>query len=100
MHQAWEADSESASARFMKRLIRSRAVEFMHSPDYLKSLRFDYARATSNQKRFGHIWEEYGTNIFQLIAEAHGENWDAEDEEKHCRKKEKSKRITNNKPDY
>ena len=85
MHQAWEA--ESASARFMKRLIRSRAIEFMNSPDYLKSLRFDYDRATSNQKRFGHIWEEYGTNIFQLIAEAHGEIWDAEDEEKHCSKK-------------
>ena len=87
MHQAWDPDSESAAARFMKRLIRSRAVEFMHSPEYLKSLRFDYARATANQKRFGHIWEEYGTNIFQLIAEAHGEIWDAEDEEKHCSKK-------------
>ena len=34
------------------------------------------------QKLFGKVWEEYGTNVYRLIAEAHGEPWDAEDEEK------------------
>ena len=84
----WE--DEGAGAAFMKRLVRKRAIEFMQRPEYLKPLRFDYDRAKADQKRFGQVWEEYGTNVFKLIAEAHGElTWDAEDEEKHCvRKKE------------
>jgi len=76
MQKAWE--DETPAARFMRRLIRERAVEFMRNPAYLKRLRYDYERARSDQKMFGHIWEEYGTNIFELIAEAHGENWDAD----------------------
>ena len=80
MHAAWEDDGPAA--RFMRRLVRERAVEFMRSPDYLLPLRFDYERARRDQKHFGHIWAEYGTDVFQLIAEAHGEDWDAEDDEK------------------
>ena len=80
MERAWE--DESPAVKFMRRLVRDRAVEFMRCPEYLLPLRFDYDQAKSDQKLFGHIWEEYGTNVFQLIAEAHGENWDAEDEEK------------------
>ena len=80
MERAWE-DNDPA-AKFMRRLVRERAVEFMRSPDYLLPLRFDYERARRDQKHFGEIWEEYGTNVYRLIAEAYGENWDAEDEEK------------------
>ena len=76
MQKAWE--DETPAARFMRRLIRQRAVGFMRNPEYLKRLRYDYDRARSDQKMFGHIWEEFGTNIFELIAEAHGENWDAD----------------------
>ena len=82
MHTAWE--TESAAERFMKRLVRERACEFMRSPDYLRPLRFDFERAKRDQKRFGEIWAEYGTNVYQLIAESYGETWDAEDEEKHA----------------
>ena len=91
MHTAWE--TESSAARFMKRLVRDRACEFMRSPDYLRPLRFDFERAKRDQKRFGEIWAEYGTNVYQLIAESYGETWDAEDEEKHAgalRKKKES----------
>ena len=80
MERAWEDDDPRA--KFMRRLVRERAVEFMRCPEYLLPLRFDYERARRDQKHFGHIWEEYGTNVYRLIAEAHGENWDAEDEEK------------------
>ena len=59
MHTAWE--TESAAERFMKRLVRERACEFMRSPDYLRPLRFDFERAKRDQKRFGEIWAEYGT---------------------------------------
>ena len=69
-------------AHIMRRLVRDRAVEFMRCPEYLKPLRFDYERAKRDQKRFGEIWAEYGTNVYQLIAKAHGETWDAETEEK------------------
>ena len=82
MHAAWEDDGPAA--QFMKRLVRERAVEFMRSPDYLLPLRFDYERARRDQKHFGHIWAEYGTNVYQLIAESYGETWDAEDDEKHA----------------
>ena len=68
----------------MKRLVRERACEFMRSPDYLRPLRFDFERAKRDQKRFGEIWAEYGTNVYQLIAESYGETWDAEDDEKHA----------------
>ena len=76
----WEDDTPAT--RFWQRLVRERAIEFMQSPEYLKKLRFDYDRAKADQKLFGEIWREYGTSVFQLIAEAHGETWDAEDEEK------------------
>ena len=72
MQKVWE--DESPAARFMRRLVRERAIEFMRSPDYLKPLRFDYERAKRDQKLFGEIWAEYGTNIFQLIAKAHTGN--------------------------
>ena len=80
-------DEEDPKERFWARLIRERAMEFMRCPSYLRKLRFNYDQAKSDQKLFGKIWSEYGTNVFQLIAEAHGESWDAEDEEKHCVKK-------------
>ena len=70
----WE--DETPAARFMRRLVRKRAVEFMRNVEYLKQLRYNYEQAKVDQKMFGHVWEEYGTNIFELIAEAHGENWD------------------------
>ena len=75
-------DEEDPKERFWARLIRERAMEFMRCPEYMKKLRFNYEQAKSDQKLFGKVWEEYGTNVFQLIAEAHGETWDAEDEEK------------------
>ena len=80
MHKVWEA--ESARTRFWKRLIRERAIEFMRAPDYLRTLRHRNDQACKDQKRFGHIWEEYGTNVYQLIAEACGETWDEEDDAK------------------
>ena len=74
-------DDEGPTARFWKRLVRERALEFMRSPDYLKGLRYDNKRAVADQKAFGHVWEEFGTNVYKLIAGAHGESWDTWDEE-------------------
>ena len=81
MEEAWKPDPVAA---FWERLIRERAVEWMREPKWMKPLRFDNDEAMRMQKRFGAVWEEYGTDIYKLIAQAHNENWDAEDEQKHA----------------
>ena len=66
----------------MEGLVRTRALMFMSDERYLKKLRFDYDRAVKDQELFGRVWGEFGKDVFQLIAEACGESWDSEDEEK------------------
>ena len=78
----WEDDSPHA--RFWRKLIRQRARMFMGHREYLQTLRGNYEEAKRMQKRFGHVWAEYGTDIYKLTAEACGENWDFEDEEKNA----------------
>ena len=78
----WEDDSPHA--RFWRQLIQQRAREFMRNREYLQTLRGNYEEAKRMQKRFGHVWAEYGTDIYKLTAEACGENWDFEDEEKNA----------------
>ncbi len=84
MEAQWEEDDPHVL--FWKRLLHERAEMFQNSPEYLRTLRQDYAGARRLQKLFGHIWREQGTDIFKLTAEACGENWDlsarAPDEEK------------------
>ena len=48
----------------------------------LKHMRYDHKMVREYQKRFGRVWAEYGTDIYRLIAEACGECWDMQDEEK------------------
>ena len=78
----WEGDDPHA--RFWKQLTTNRAREFMGNREFLRELRRDYERAKQLQRLFGHVWAEYGTDIFKLTAEACGENWDFEDEEKNA----------------
>ena len=54
----------------------------MQDAEYLRSLRYQNDRAKRDQRLFGKIWEEHGTNIYKLIAKAHGEIWDEEDDQK------------------
>tara|TARA_B100000029_G_scaffold280135_1_gene274280 strand:- start:232 stop:705 length:474 start_codon:yes stop_codon:yes gene_type:complete len=77
----WE---DGPHARFWRQLIQQQAREFMRNREYLQTLRTDYEEARRMQKRFGHVWAEYGTDIYKLTAEACGENWDSEDEEKNA----------------
>ena len=78
----WE--NEDPKARFWRRLIRERAIDFMRSQSFLRSLRCRYEESKKLQKRFGKVWAEYGTDIFKLVEEACGENWDLEDEQKNA----------------
>ena len=77
----WEDDS--AHGRFWRKLIRSRAQEFAENKTFLQSLRYNPKLAASMQKRFGRVWAEtHGADVYKLIGNAFGENWDAEDEQK------------------
>ena len=80
MQKAWE--DNSPAAKFWRQLVRDRATEYMRDPAFLRDMRHDYTMVRDYQKRFGRVWAEYGTNIYRLIAEACGECWDSEDEEK------------------
>ena len=74
--------SSNPAKLFLDKLRRKRAIEFMRNQSYLRQLRYNHELAERDQRAFGKIWEEYGTDVNQLIAEAWGENWDFEDEEK------------------
>jgi hypothetical protein len=80
MEDMWKA--EPPAVRFMRRLVKQRAELLMRDKVYLKTIRCNYPVAKRLQKRFGDVWSEFGTNIFELIAGSCGEDWDAEDEEK------------------
>jgi len=75
---------EDANARFWGQLVRQRATMFMQNREFLQTLRGDFEEAKRLQKLFGHVWAEYGTDVYKLISSACGENWDFEDEEKNA----------------
>ena len=74
--------NESLHARFRRQLIRQRAIANMQNVEYLRQLRYCNDLAKRDQRLFGQIWEEHGTNVYKLIAGACGETWDEEDEQK------------------
>jgi hypothetical protein len=80
METVWEDNSPHAT--FWRKLLNQRVDLLVNSPTWLKSLRHRWEEVRWWQKRAGKIFEERGINLYQLIAEAHGECWDAEDEEK------------------
>ena len=67
---------------FLRELMNSRVDELVNSPGWLKRMRYRNEEVLWWNKRAGYIFEERGLNLYQLIAEAHGECWDNEDEEK------------------
>ena len=81
MDSVWR---EGPVKRFWDRLLNENVDRLVTDPEQflLKHMRHDYAMVKDYQKRFGHIFEERGLNLFQLIAKASGEVWDSEDEEK------------------
>ena len=101
MEQLWAEDS--AHGQFWRRLLRERAESIASDEVHLRRLRYQPALAKSEQKRFGHVWADAGTDVYKLIAGAYGEVWDEEDEEKqrfaaaHAGKKEAA--VKQRKPD-
>ena len=94
LDEAWRAP---AAETFSRRLREQRARSFMRDPEYLRSLRHNVEGAKQMQKWFGSIWADYGTDIYKLIAEACGENWDLEDEQKSEFARETAKKAVTDK---
>ncbi|MEO2152728.1 MAG: hypothetical protein ABGW50_08745, partial [Thermococcus sp.] len=80
MEKVWE--DEGPQMRFFRQLLNSRVDAMLASPKWLQSLRYDHDMVRWWNKRAGHIFEERGLNLYELIAKACGEVWDNEDEEK------------------
>ncbi len=54
----------------MSQLRLARAREFMRDAEFMRSLRYDNETARRLQRSFGKIWAEYGTDVYQIIADA------------------------------
>ena len=80
MEEAWEDNSPHAC--FWRQLLNNRVDDLLSSPNWLRELRYNHSMVRWWQRRCGHIFEERGLNLYQLIADAHGEIWDEEDEQK------------------
>ena len=78
MDSAWD----NVHARFMEQLLNKRVDDMIESPEWLKKMRYNNKEVKFWLKRAGHIFEERGLNLYELIAKACGECWDTEDEQK------------------
>ena len=81
MEKVW-TDDDNPHKKFLRTLLNNRVTEMVGSERWLKSLRYKHDEVRWWQKRAGYIFEERGINLYQLIAQAHGECWDNEDEQK------------------
>ena len=78
MESVWQ----NVHAKFMDRLLNSRIDEMLENEDWLRSMRYNHQEVKGWLRRAGHIFEERGLNLYELIAKACGECWDDEDDEK------------------
>ena len=80
LDQVWLEDTPHG--RFWRRLLNDNVDKIVQNRKHLRALRFNNDLVKQYQKRLGHIFEERGLNLYQLIAESYDECWDSEDEEK------------------
>ena len=75
--------NDGSHARFWRELMNENVDQLLESPKLLRHMRHNHDLVRRYQRRFGNIFEERNLNLYQLIANACGEVWDEEDEEKH-----------------
>jgi len=75
---------------------------FMRNRAYLRQLRYNHELAERDQKAFGKIWEEYGTDVNGLIADAYGEDWEMplEESKEEVRARHKKEAAVNQRTAY
>ena len=75
-------DERTPHQRFWDNLVNGALDRLLKCPDQIKALRYDYDEMRRVQKTLGLALDQRGTSMMRLVAEAHGEIWDAEDDEK------------------
>ena len=80
MEETWEV--ETAHQKFWRSLLNQNVDNIVRDREHLRSLRFNHELMKRYQKRFGHVFEERGLNLYQLVAESCDEDWEMQDEEK------------------
>ena len=75
-------DQRTPHQRFWDNLVNGALDRLLQCPDQIKALRYDYEEMRRVQKTLGLALDQRGTSMMRLVAEAHGEIWDAEDDEK------------------
>ena len=73
-------------AQFWERLLNDNVDRLLRDPEkfLLKHMRYDHDFLRDYQRRFGTVLKARGLNLYRLVAEACGEVWDNEDDEKGC----------------
>jgi hypothetical protein len=71
MEKAWVNDDPHA--KFWRRLLNQRVTQLVNSKRWLQSLRYKNEEVRWWLKRCGHIFDERGINLYELIAQSHGE---------------------------
>ena len=73
-------------ALFWERLLNDNVDRLLRDPEkfLLKHMRYDHDFLRDYQRRFGTVLRARGLNLYKLVAQACGEVWDNEDEEKAC----------------
>ena len=81
LQTAW---GDTPQVRFWKRLLNENVDNLIKDPEkhLLRHMRHNHDMVKDYQRRFGHIFRERGLSLYKLIADACGEIWDDEDEEK------------------
>lgn len=75
MEKTWFHDDPHAC--FWRRLLNQRVDELVNSRTWLRSLRYKNEEVKWWMKKCGHIFEERGLNLYELIAQSHDEgSWD------------------------
>ena len=77
MEKAWFSDDPHQ--KFWRNLLNGRVDELVNSKRWLQSLRYKNDEVRWWLKKCGHIFEERGINLYELIAQSHGECWEMED---------------------
>ena len=83
MEAVW--GKETKHQRFWRQLLNDRVNELLNDPEkvLLRHMRHDYEMVKRHLHYFGAVLKERNLCLYKLIAEACGEVWDEEDEEKH-----------------
>ena len=86
-------DKRTPHQRFWDNLVGGALDRLLECPDEIRALRFKYDEVCRLQKTLKLALDKRGTSMMRLVAEAHGEVWDEEDDEKQQARQSMEKKV-------